>query len=428
MSGPTPTLSKLSHAFLEKLTFFFCRRGRLSLTVKARIMLRSWSCFGANEDVVKWLDVRDMIFNDGKFAVGMQLAADCNNDEARWICGIFHEGWEKHYQVFLKEMLEEGKTITVTVENDEGEEEEWSLVCSFEEEWRREERMKKRSEEEKNFSNRGEEEDEQDVKNEEEKEGGHVDRYYEARIRVCAKWVLLSLGQDARSLFWAAQLCRHDVSAIALFKRAASLGHGGAQGYLASCMQLSVEENIAMGFRAAEQNDRVGFYYLFFHLYDGADKCAQEKALSFLGKSLDLGCHYAISRSDCYVFRSVEDFERVSRFLHVAATGQYFERFISSVLREIRENEIVNDTNERFVWLGRFLNRSPGFLRKIDSKWCHSARNLLQLYSEWSHIARECAVAFVLCARHLGMAKDLRVMIAKQIWDETFRCLIDHRL
>jgi len=107
-------------------------------------------------------------------------------------------------------------------------------------------------------------------------------------------------------------------------------------------------------------------------------------------------------------------------------SNPYFCLTLQHYLSRIRDGVVVG-AREEIYHVGRKLYKQSGksgiFMPPLGASIEQAARIsqaevIIQLYLEWEEKARACVRAWICVSRRCGVSKDMRVMIARIVWEE----------
>jgi hypothetical protein len=232
--------------------------------------------------------------------------------------------------------------------------------------------------------------------------------------------VLLAQGDDPRALFIASQV--GSLYDNVRLKRAAEMGYAPAQAVLSTSMPDD-DQAFLLAERAVAQGDRSALNSLAWMTSRGRG-CTKNvaKGIELFRQAAELGHATA---SYMYATRAFgeEDFERFLWCGRAALLGAHVPEFCRAVLGLIPSFE----TGEH----GRILHLVAPVLRVVvDRRQSSSlkvedelgaAPRVAELHAAMLTRAREAIASWSLVSRRLGIVKDVRVMIAKMVWEEPWR-------
>jgi hypothetical protein len=239
------------------------------------------------------------------------------------------------------------------------------------------------------------------------------------REAVCE--VLQKQGDDPRGLMlrWALE----DRVPRAHLRRAAEMGYAPAQA------QLSIvsrgKERFKWAQAASQQRDRAGLCQLASLVLDGLDGCARDrtKALELYRESAELSCAPA---EQCYAMFAFGETDW-QRYYWWGRTGMR-EGFGNSFCRTVVERLLPRFEKGE---MGRALHVValvlPVVLKvgvaddPISEETARGCERVLELHEAMVGRARLAIDCWSAVGRRCGVAKDLRVMIAKMVWEEAWR-------
>jgi TPR repeat protein len=250
--------------------------------------------------------------------------------------------------------------------------------------------------------------------------------------------VMVAQGEDPRALYFAWQ-AGGDFSLGQWLVRSAELGYAPAQARRAERC-VTDEECLFWARKAAAAGDRSGMTRLgICYLYGAGCEQDQGRAIELFKAAAELGCalgqdHYG------FVAFSVNDWERyywwrrsTSRRTGCHFYGAQFVSFLLSISFEKGMGRILHNVapivrrHQKSCARGAFDRMNMPVLEHtmlgivVPERDAEKLQGLLLLHDAMLQRARQAIACWSLAAWRLGMAKDMRVMIAKMAWDEPWR-------
>jgi TPR repeat protein len=233
--------------------------------------------------------------------------------------------------------------------------------------------------------------------------------------------VLDAQGDDARAVFLSGRLTYSETKWL----RAAQLGSAEAQ---AMCAWFSQHCNEADSFHWAQKSASQGSRWGMFRLgdcYNGGLGCEKDAARgrAYWKAAAELGlshAHYHLGYS-----RFVEgDWERYVWWAGAALLGNV--KAISDLAVALRKQLPLYDEGrgsgrvmfELGAAYSRLLLRDDEVWSTCSDMFVASARRCAHLHEQWLAMAREAISCWLMLARRLGVAKDVRVLIGRKVWEE----------
>ncbi len=233
--------------------------------------------------------------------------------------------------------------------------------------------------------------------------------------------VFLTRTDDARCLCWAAASGaqpKHN-----LLHRSAEGGCAWAQAMLAKLLGEG-RERLAWTEKAAAQGEPSAMALLAGVLWDGLDDVVGEdkkRALQLWREAAELGersafVHVAIRGCDN---DSVEQCVWLRRAAVWAGNGMAQRRLLQSAGEQLRRYDEEGESGRKVFEIGAAValvrvwsleSREPG-----DKPLAQRAG---RLYQQWSGETKRAIACWLWLARHLGVARDIRVTVANLVWDE----------
>ncbi len=231
------------------------------------------------------------------------------------------------------------------------------------------------------------------------------------------KQVFLSLD-DRRALFFAGTIAVHDDD---LVQRSAELGYAPAQVLFASgCEEV---EQFEWAAKAAAQGDRDGLCQLALCWRDGCGVSEDDaKALQLFKEAAELGHAEA---QWCYGHGFDENsWERYLWWRRAAAGGHGLARryIVEEAVPQLKLFNEGKGSGRVLFEIGAackgHLGGGKAFGLLVHDDWLHATERAVALRNEWCEDAKRAVCCWMLCAKQLGVAKDLRLLIAGVLWAE----------
>jgi hypothetical protein len=245
------------------------------------------------------------------------------------------------------------------------------------------------------------------------------DSVTEGRMRT----VLLEQGEHPVGLFLAALL--HTIGgSFVLLKRAAALDYAPALGVVARVLARSSEERRAWAERAEALGDREGTFQLAECVLENAG-CAEDeqRAIELYRRAAEWG-HSVAQGAYAETAFLLRDWRRVLWQGRAAQRGHSLS-FRCEVLQLLPDFERCE--------LGRVLHTAAPVMREgfdaarpalcgvnISRREAAETKRVLQLHEAMLGRARAALDCWSVAGRRLGVAKDVRIMIAKMAWEEVW--------
>jgi hypothetical protein len=236
--------------------------------------------------------------------------------------------------------------------------------------------------------------------------------------------VLIEHGDDARAMYLTWVLGDHKTE---LLRRAAEKGYAPAQGRMFVTREVR-EKRVEWAQKAHAQGDRFGTFALgcFIHC-DGS--CSTEdgaKAIELFREAAELGCLQAQHVYGSRAFGEL-DWERYFWLARAAARGQGTSAFRSTVVRFLLP---LFESGQ----LGRILHTVAPRIReglntaeqRVFGEWAPEdeivpMQRVVVLHDAMLSRARNAISCWSAVARRIGIAKDVRVLIAKMAWEQAWK-------
>ncbi len=232
--------------------------------------------------------------------------------------------------------------------------------------------------------------------------------------------VLEEQNEDRRALF----IRSHINGDFKLLRRAAELGYAPAQAVWSRWCGTS--EQLAWAERAALQGDRNGLFELGSYLWSG-EGCDIDcvRALGYWKEAVELG--------DCNAFWeyglsfSENDWQRYHWWGKGAARGYGSSKvdIRTAAAKRVLLFEEGKESGRVVFELGRAFKGHVDVAEKIvfgmselDEEKLLAVQRCLALHEKWTAAATEAIEFWLVAGRRLGVAKDVRLMIARLLWME----------
>ncbi len=238
------------------------------------------------------------------------------------------------------------------------------------------------------------------------------------------KEVLAKHADEARGMFFAACICGHWTEDKVLLRRAAEMGYAPAQAWLAGWSFRGGGFEWAQ--RAAAQKDRNGLFGLSECLREG-DGCDKDEFMSLevLREAAELGHAHA---QFCYGERAFKGSDWQRYYWWGRAAVQHNNEASHGLIEAVVELLTLLDDggSGRSVFeIGAAcrghvdLINSTVFLMQSHPSGCRAVEQAIALYDEWCANSRRAIYFWIWAAKEeMGLSKDIRVMIAKHVWNE----------
>jgi hypothetical protein len=222
---------------------------------------------------------------------------------------------------------------------------------------------------------------------------------------------------DARALYVLGRLTYSDRS----LRRSAELGYAPAQA--ARCFWCDEPREVfCFAQLAAQQGDRCGKWQLGECYYDGSG-CEQDEttALALWREAAEMGQRDAQYRMGCIAY-GAEDWQRYRFWGSAAARGNWgsVAALISKAAKQLR---LYNEGGS-----GRIVfELGAAYRGHTDKERVFSVVNLddavvaqrcVNLHEQWTALAKAAVECWLMTGRRFGVAKDIRLLIARSLWRE----------
>ncbi len=228
-------------------------------------------------------------------------------------------------------------------------------------------------------------------------------------------------GQDARALFIRGQICGD----AELLRQAAELGFAPAQAEWAGACG-SREGAFRWSERAAAHGDRAGKLGLGLCLQHGVG-CERDpaRAAALCVEAAELGLAAASYECGASVF-GPSDWQRYRWWGEAAARGSESAEFdlAEAALEQLWLLEAGKGSSRAVFELGAVLKGHTDvakrciFREEVIPKKLDAARRCIGLHDQWVEVARKAIRCWLLVGRRLWVAKDMRLLIARMLWEE----------
>lgn len=227
--------------------------------------------------------------------------------------------------------------------------------------------------------------------------------------------MFVSRGDDAIALCYAGFV--YSVKQYVI-EQAALLGHPLAMGWMAD--DLKTEEECRWAKLAAEAGDRRGLCASGSILWDNN---RFEDALVLFKRSADLGCASGMFCYGLYAYdnRDPRQYEWYARSARASDSWSVFMLRASQLLYDYSEGQCPFDV--LFV-LGRALVDQ---VQRVPTGDRHSATRLVGMYKTCLYSARQGVLCWLLCAKKLGLYRDVSQLIAHAVWNERHEFMETHQ-
>ncbi len=228
--------------------------------------------------------------------------------------------------------------------------------------------------------------------------------------------VFLSRRQDARCVCWAAYCGAPD--ADELMKQAAIAGNAWAQAFLGA-ENAACAEGAAWLEKSVAQGENEGMDVLSEYLRDG-ECCGKDeaRARSLMLEGALLGDPFAqVVWAECYCEPgSTECFVWLRRAVRNWGGARFVMRSVGSRIPEQLQLYDGGGSGRIVFELGLAFSSDRTNLSKLDD--VDAAKRAVAIYGQWSKMAKTAVSCWLWAAKHMGVVKDIRVMIAEVVWEE----------
>jgi hypothetical protein len=212
---------------------------------------------------------------------------------------------------------------------------------------------------------------------------------------------------------------------VALLQRAAEMGYARAQAFLSSELVESADV-FRLAQSAADGGDRDGLFRLANCFYGGVG-CAKDetKAIELFRQSAELELGIAQHRYGELAFGEL-DWERHMWWGRAAVRGVHGYGFCTTVISllpsfEKFEHGRILHTAAQVVKENLNVAASALFGVPIEKKLVTKLQRVLGLHNGMLRRAKLAISSWLLVARRLGVAKDVRLIVAKMAWEEPWQ-------
>ncbi len=236
------------------------------------------------------------------------------------------------------------------------------------------------------------------------------------------KRAMVAQGEDPRALFML--YCLRDGQQH--LRRAAELGYAPAQAKLAAKYRTDAEvDRVSWAEKAAAQQDRNGLFRLGCNLWAMEPQQERTRALALFREAAEL------EHAEAQYWVGMEDFGRHD-WQRYRLVGRAAARGESSALGLLRNNAVellgefeADDSPGKVVFeLGAALRgnvdgragRAYGLM--LSGEKLRGALRCVELHDKWCAAAKRSIECWIGMARRLNVAKDIRLLIARLLWDE----------
>ena len=227
-------------------------------------------------------------------------------------------------------------------------------------------------------------------------------------------------GEDPRALFFLSGL-DYDTGKL---KWAAEMGYAPAQAVMQH-FTYDLEGKFAWATKAARQGHRSGLYYLggLLHAGFGCEK-DEARGLEYIREAAQLG--HVEAQYD-YAIRSfsADDWQRYALMGRAADRGYDVatKALTDAAVAQLRAFESGQGAGRVVFEIGRRckVHQHATHAQLFDwpalRKICPAMRRCVQLYDEWCEAAKRAVNCWSVIGQRLGVVKDIRLMIARMVWE-----------
>ena len=226
---------------------------------------------------------------------------------------------------------------------------------------------------------------------------------------------------DARALAYLAYVSENGKE---LFEKAAAMGDAWAMAHLAwSC---SAKENFQWASKAAEQEQPMGIFLLARFFYEG-QSCQKDerKANELMKMAANLGSMSAACELAKMARTSHEKVKLLSNFAVLdKECAAVFFRELRETIATYQHSGVGGDA---LFEAGEVLKGEIDLQNKVAFGYaCNefdSCMFAVGIFDTWCSTARDACFMWILCAKRLGIPRDVRTIIAKDIWESRILCV-----
>ncbi len=240
------------------------------------------------------------------------------------------------------------------------------------------------------------------------------------------KHIFVAQGEERRALFFAAMVFVDDEM---LLQRSAELDYHPAQAMFAARCQGCVR--VEWAGKAAAQKDRIGLYELGKCYFEG-DGCIKNetRALHLLKEAAELGW---IPAQFYYGGKGFDEssWERYYWWGRAATSGwlDALFRLGREAVKQVKLFEMGHGT-ARVVFeigavsKGKLDSKSSTMFNYslqelgVDREQLHAMEQAVLFHDEWCNNAKAAVECWIWTAKQLGVVKDVRILIARRLWEE----------
>jgi hypothetical protein len=236
--------------------------------------------------------------------------------------------------------------------------------------------------------------------------------------------VMQKQGNDARGMHIAWLM--GDRRQNDLLARAAEKGYAPAQALLSAVCEDG-DTSFALAQRAADQGDRSGFGRLGYCLIAGTGCISDSvRAVGLLKEAAELGSSWSQWMYGQLAFSAAE-WEHYHWMALAAAKGYNVVEFCESVLALLpRFKKGDSDSGRILLFAAPVVRANVDGAKKelcgrpVPQRSWENVQRLLRLHEAMINRARRAIDCWSMAGRRLGLAKDMRVTIAKMAWAEAW--------
>ncbi len=235
---------------------------------------------------------------------------------------------------------------------------------------------------------------------------------------------LLTQEHDPRALYLVWKLVQ-DGSDLTTLRRAAEMGYAPAQAELSAYVAEAEEESFAWAQKAAEQKDRWGLFRMGHCLREGRG-CVKDvgRAVEYYKRAAELDCVGALFFYGDVAF-GPRDWERFYWLARLAVRGFRRAAFceeVLSVFPSFEEGKCgrVLLTVAPVLQEGLNVREKTFCASRLEEIEVVQLQRVMALCNAMLRRARRAIDGWSIVGRRLDVVKDVRVKIAKMMWEEAW--------
>jgi hypothetical protein len=240
----------------------------------------------------------------------------------------------------------------------------------------------------------------------------------------CLRNVLMGQTQDARAL----HLLFATGSAFGGLRRAAEMGYAPAQALLAkSVVPILVEDAFSFAEKASSQGHRDG-HMLLGQCYLSGRGCAKDRlrAIALFKEAAELDQEVAQGFYGTLVYGEL-DWERYYWWGRASVKGHKLQLYVDAILQLLLPQFEKNACGRKLHTVAPVIraHMNVAKCRVFEHYVAHATvidlRRVLALHDAMMHRARQAIACWSMAGRRRGVVKDIRVIIAKKLWEEAWQ-------